>query len=306
MSYQELLYEIIKDDPRFIVLTSENRSAIRQIPQLLPSRFIDTGISEQSLVGIAAGLAIRKRIPIVHGISAFITMRAYEFIRTDIAYPNLPVKIVGTFAGLLSEGNGPTHQAVEDVALMRNMPNMVIFCPADEQDLMIGLREILTTNLPCYIRLNHLPPIVNHSDHFRIGKAEMPYQGARHSKLTILTYGSLFCEAFKACNILNEYGISTRLVNMRFIQPLDVDTILACCKDSEVFVTVEDHFVVGGLYSALCELFVALNINKRVYPIALKNKWFRPAMLDDIIRFEGLSSDDIAQHIIKIGGFNGK
>lgn len=306
MSYQETLYEIIKDDNRYIVLTSENRSAIREIPRLLPERFIDTGISEQSLVGISAGLAMRKRIPILHGISAFITMRAYEFIRTDIAYPNLPVKIVGTFAGLLSEGNGPTHQSVEDIALMRNMPNMVIFCPADEQDLKIGLKEIINTNLPCYIRLNHLPAVINHSSNFRMGKAELIYESARFCRLTVLSYGTLFTETFKACKILNECGISTRLINVRFIQPFDEEIILSTCRDSDMFITVEDHFIVGGLYSVLCELFMRFGINKRIYPIALKNKWFKPAMLDDVIRFEGLSSDDIAQKIINLGGFNGK
>lgn len=303
MSYQELLYDIVKDDQRYIVLTSENRSSIRDITRLLSGRFIDTGISEQSLIGISAGLALRKRIPIVHAISAFITMRAYEFIRTDIAYPNLPVKIAGTFSGLLSEGNGPTHQAVEDIALMRNMPNMVIFCPADEQDLMIGLKEVISVNLPCYIRLNHLPTPIIHSKQFGIGKAELVFESSRCCRITILTYGTLFLESYKACNILNGCGISTRLINMRFIQPIDEDIILKSCMDSDIFVTVEDHFIVGGLYSAICELFVRFNIKKRLYPIGLKNKWFKPALLSDIKRYEQLSSEDIAQQIITLGGF---
>ncbi|MFQ3573582.1 MAG: transketolase, partial [Thermodesulfovibrionales bacterium] len=215
MSYQELLYEIIRNDQRYVVLTSENRSSIRDIPKLLKDRFIDTGITEQSLIGISAGLALRKRIPVVHAISAFVTMRAYEFIRTDIAYPNLPVKIAGSFAGLLSEGNGPTHQAVEDVALMRNLPNMVIFCPADEGDLMIGLREVISVNLPCYIRLNHMPACFEHSKDFGIGKAELCYQSEKRCEITILTYGTLFLEAYKACIILEECGIPCRLINMR-------------------------------------------------------------------------------------------
>jgi len=305
MTYEEHLYNLIKDDERFIVLTSENRSSIRGLPDLIKGRFIDTGISEQTLIGVSAGLALRKRIPLIHAIGAFITMRAFEFIRTDIAYPNLPIKTAATFTGFLSEGNGPTHQAVEDLALMRTMPNMIIFCPADELDLLIGLKDVIHLNKPCYIRLNHLPPAYNHSINFEIGKAEVCHQSAESCKVTLLTYGTLFKEAVKTYKILEEYGITVRLINMRFLQPVDEVVLVNSCYDSELIVTIEDHYIYGGLYSILCELFVRKGIIKRVLPFALENKWFAPSYLDRAIQHEGLAGEIIANKIIKqLGGTN--
>jgi transketolase len=123
------LYEIVKDKPCYVIMTAENLAAIRKLPPLLKERFIDTGITEQTLVGAAAGMALRGRVPVVHALAAFLTMRAFEFIRTDIGLAGLPVKLVGSVAGFLSTANGPTHQAIEDIALMSMIPSMHIFCP---------------------------------------------------------------------------------------------------------------------------------------------------------------------------------
>ena len=140
-SYEDALYRLAEEDDRLIVMTAENRAAIRALPERLGARFIDVGIAEQTLVGMAAGLAVRGRIPVIHALAAFLTLRAFEFIRTDVGIPGLPVKLVGSFPGFVSEANGPTHQAIEDVALMRGIPNMKVFCPADLDDLLIGLES---------------------------------------------------------------------------------------------------------------------------------------------------------------------
>src|SRR3569833_2365758 len=142
MTYEELLTEIALSDARFIVMTAENRALVRTIPKVLGDRFIDTGITEQTMVGMAAGLALRGRIPIIHALAPFLTMRAYEFIRTDVGIARLPVKLSGYIPGLLSDGNGPTHQSIEDVAIMRGIPGMEVFCPADEDDLVRMLPAI--------------------------------------------------------------------------------------------------------------------------------------------------------------------
>src|SRR5262245_13462283 len=113
--YADALYDLARADERIVVMTAENRAPIRSLPSLLGERFIDTGITEQTMVGMAAGLALRGRIPVIHALAAFLTMRAFEFIRTDVGIANLPVKIVGTVPGVLSEANGPTHQALEDI-----------------------------------------------------------------------------------------------------------------------------------------------------------------------------------------------
>ncbi len=305
-NYEEHLYSMINTSDRYLVLTCENRSSIRGLPQRIGDRFIDTGISEQTLLGVAAGLAMRGRVPIVHGIGAFITMRGYEFIRTDIALHDLPVKIAATFTGLLSEGNGPTHQAVEDIALMRTMPNMVVFCPADEEDLTLGLDIVLRYDSPVYIRLNHLSPVVEHLPYTAIGKAEVVREDSKECDLTLLAYGLLFREAYEAYSILRDMGYKLRLVNMRFLQPLDEELITTIVRDSRLIVTVEDHYIHGGLYTALCEVLVRRGVSKRVLPICLNKKWFAAAPLEELLSFEGLRGRDIASKIISIGGINAK
>ncbi|MEO7732770.1 MAG: hypothetical protein ABIY55_17500 [Kofleriaceae bacterium] len=147
--YERALYGLAMADPDIVVLTSENRAAIRALPAALGDRFIDVGIAEQTMIGMAAGLALRGRKPIVHAPAAFLTMRAYEFIRTDIGIGRLPVKLVGGVPGFLSDANGPTHQAIEDVALMRGIPGMHVFCPADDDDLVSSLPALMARSAWC-------------------------------------------------------------------------------------------------------------------------------------------------------------
>src|SRR6187402_1155217 len=139
MTYEELLAEIALTDERFIVMTAENRALVRNIPGKLGSRFIDTGITEQTMIGAAAGLALRGRIPVVHALASFLSMRAFEFVRTDAGIPCLPVKLSSFIPGFLSDGNGPTHQAIEDISLMRGIPGMQVFAPADNEDMILML-----------------------------------------------------------------------------------------------------------------------------------------------------------------------
>src|ERR1700748_1338345 len=142
MTYEELLIATALADERIGVMTAENRALVRKAPAALGARFIDTGITEQTMVGMAAGLALRGRIPVIHALAPFLTMRAFEFVRTDVGIANLPVKLSGFIPGFLSDGNGPTHQAIEDISLMRGIPNMTVFAPADEDDLVKMLPTI--------------------------------------------------------------------------------------------------------------------------------------------------------------------
>src|SRR6201995_2867456 len=155
MDYQELLIKTALEDERIIVMTAENRALVRNAPASIGSRFIDTGITEQTMIGMAAGLALRGRIPIVHALAPFLTMRAYEFIRTDVGIAHLPVKLSGYIPGFLSDGNGPTHQSIEDVAIMRGIPGMEVYAPADEDDLVKMLPHIWASAAPAYTRINH-------------------------------------------------------------------------------------------------------------------------------------------------------
>src|SRR6202012_792903 len=154
MSYEELITELALSDERFLVMTAENRALIRKLPQLLGSRFIDTGITEQTMIGAAAGLAFPGRPPIVHALASFLSMRAFEFIRTDAGIPSLPIKLSAFIPGLLSDANGPSPQAIEDISIMRGIPNMTVFAPADEDDLGKMLPGIWLSDKPAYARIN--------------------------------------------------------------------------------------------------------------------------------------------------------
>ncbi len=294
MTYEEALAEIVLADSRYIVMTAENRAAIRSLPTLLGERFIDVGIAEQALVGAAAGLALRGRTPVVHALAAFLTMRAFEFVRTDVGFANLPVKLVGGVPGFLSEANGPTHQALEDVALMRGIPNVQVFCPADEQDLVLGLPVALASPYPTYIRHNPLQAVVEHPQDFGIGRAEVFANGC---DVTILTYGTLFRQAYVARNLLQAEGISTRLLNLRWLKPVDEAEILRAARETRLLVTLEDHFVTGGLYTLVGEILLRRQMTAAVLPLALEERWFQPALLDDALQHEGFTGVHIAARI---------
>lgn len=295
MNYEALLTQIALEDERFIVMTAENRAAIRNIDKPLGKRFIDTGITEQTMVGASAGLALRGRIPVIHALAAFLTMRAFEFIRTDIGISSLPVKLVGGVPGFLSEANGPTHQALEDISLMRTIPNMNIFCPSDEQDLLIGLRKVLLSPDPFYIRFNSLKPEVSHYDEFEIGKAEMISDG---KDVAILTYGILLKEALEAKRLLEQKDLSVRLINLRTLKPIDEEIILKSVNQTKLIVTLEDHFITGGLFSILAEILLKHQMTANVLPIALDNKWFKPALYKDLLEYEGFTGNKITERIL--------
>jgi transketolase len=293
MNYEDLLIQIVLSDDKYVVLTAENRAAIRNIPKILGNRFIDTGITEQTMVGISAGLALRGKIPVAHALASFLTMRAFEFIRTDIGIGQLPVKLVGSFSGFLSEANGPTHQAIEDISLMRVIPKMKIFCPTDEQDMLLGLPKILDYNKPVYIRYNDLPPLFEHIP-FELGQAETVSEG---NDLSILSYGLMVRESYKAVEELYTRGINARLINLRCLKPLDEETIFKAVVETPLIITVEDHLKKGGLYSIVAELLLKNKISADVEAIALKNRWFKPALLNDVLENEGFTGRQIADRI---------
>ena len=294
MTYEDLILELINKDDRYMIMTSENRAAMRNITAKIKNNFIDTGITEQTLIGMAAGLALRGRIPIVHALATFLTMRAFEFIRTDVGIANLPVKIVGAVPGFLSDGNGPTHQAIEDVSIMRGIPNVNVFCPADEDDMLKCLPKIFEYASPFYIRYNNTKPVVKHGK-FEFGKAEVFGEG---KGVAILVYGFLFGEAFKAKEILESNGISVRLINIRTPKPIDENAILKAVDECKLIVTIEDHFITGGLYTILAEVLLRNRKTANVLPFAFMNKWFKPGLLNDILEYEGFTAELMAKKIL--------
>jgi transketolase len=293
-TYEQTLLDLARRDERLVVMTAENRAAIRGLPKELGGRFIDVGICEQTMIGAAAGLALRGRIPVAHALATFLTLRAFEFIRTDVGIGNLPVKLVGAVPGFLSDGNGPTHQALEDVALMRGIPNMQVFCPADEADLVACLPAVLQSPAPAYVRFCGRKAAVRHTEPFVVGKAEVL---ARGGDVAILTYGMLLEQAAEAKALLEETGLSVGLVNLRSLKPLDEEAVLAAVRGATLTVTLEDHFLTGGLHSILAELLLSRRASAWVLPIALRERWFTPGLLPLVLDAEGFTGAQIADRI---------
>jgi transketolase len=294
MTYEECLIQLAEQDDRIIVMTAENRALIRNVPAAIGERFIDTGITEQTMAGAAAGLALRGRIPVVHALASFLTMRAFEFIRTNAGIANLPVKFCGYIPGFLSDANGPTHQAIEDISLLRGIPGMEVYAPADENDLTIMLPEIIASPAPAYIRINHRKGDYKHEDYFP-GRAEVLSIG---DDITFLTYGLLFENTLKAKAILERGGLSVGIVNMRSLKPIDEELLLSLVDETDLIVTVEDHFITGGLFSIVAETLLRNKITSNVFPLALRDRWFKPALLNDVIQFEEFTPEKIAEHAL--------
>ncbi len=295
MTYEELLLATALADERIIVMTAENRALVRSMPKNLGNRFIDTGITEQTMIGAAAGLALRGRVPVVHALASFLTMRAFEFVRTDAGIPNLPVKLSSFIPGFLSDGNGPTHQAIEDISLMRGIPNMTVFAPADEQDLLLMAAQIWQSPHPAYLRINTRKTNYNHDTNFEIGKAEIISKG---TDITILVYGMLFEQALITMELLKARGKSVGLINMRCLKPVDEKIILEVAETSKLIITLEDHFLTGGLYSIVAEVLLKHQKTANVIPYALHDKWFKPALLDKVLEYEGFTGKQITEKIL--------
>lgn len=288
--YSDFLVELVQKDDRIYVMTAENRIFIKSVEKEIPHRLIDVGIAEQNMVGIAAGLSLRGKIPVLHCLAAFLTMRAFEFIRTDLGYLNRNVKLMGSFAGVLSEENGPTHQAIEDLSLMRGIPNMVVLAPSDIEELKSALKASIEYNGPTYIRFNNMPCHINHSSNFELGKGEIVTEG---EDVTIVTYGPLLNEAVNAAEKLLERNISTRVINIRSVKPVDRKLIIQAATETKAIITLEDHFLTGGLTSVIAEIIALEQLKIPLIPITLIDKFFKPGKLDDIISYHKMDAENI-------------
>ncbi len=296
MNYPEIIKEFALKNENVIVFTAENRAVVRDLPPVLNDRFIDVGITEQNMIAMAAGMALRGRIPICHALTNFLLFRAYEFIRNDAGIPHLPVKLSGWIPGFLSDGNGPTHQSLEDVGLMRLIPGMQVFCPSDNEDMCLMLEKVWESPHPSYIRVNPRPSKIEHKTPFEIGKAETLFEG---TDLTLLVYGFLLEEVLIAREILEKNGLSVGIVNVRCLEPIDRELIVSLKSKTKKLVTIEDHFGVGGLYSIISDIFTNHQIMMSVQQISMGNRWFKPGLLNEVLEYEGFTGAKLAERISK-------
>lgn len=296
-TYKDILLELCLKDERYVVLTAESRKNLEGLPLILGNRFIDTGINEQTLVGTAVGLALRGRIPIVHAFASFLTMRAFEFIRTDIGYSALPVKLLGEYPGILSEALGPAHQALEDIALMRGIPNINVFCPADENDLLTNIQSVFESPSPYYIRFTDHHSTLKHSVINPRNTSEILREG---TDVIIFVHSFLTEETYYAAEILEKDELSVKVINVRQLKPIDEQLCVEQAKHYQVCIAIEDHFQIGGLYTILSEIFIKHQINIELHSISFGNHWFTPLTIPDILQEEKLNRTSLAERILKI------
>ncbi|KAF5071682.1 1-deoxy-D-xylulose-5-phosphate synthase [anaerobic digester metagenome] len=254
-AYGDYLVKLGEKNPNLVVLDADLSGATKTniFKKAYPERHFNVGIAEANLMGMAAGLATAGKVPFASTFAIFGAGRAYEIIRNSICYPKLNVKIALTHAGISVGEDGGSHQSVEDIALMRVLPNMTVLSPADAIETEKMLDAAMTIEGPVYIRLGRsdVPVLFDESYHFELGKASMMKSG---SDVTIIATGLMVALAMEAADQLKEEGISAQVINMGSIKPIDVDAIKQAALTTGAIVTAEEHSIIGGLGGAVAEV----------------------------------------------------
>jgi len=254
-AYGEALKELGAINPNIVVLDADLTKSTKTsvFAKAFPERFFNMGIAEQNLIGTAAGLAAAGKIPFASSFAIFATGRAYEQIRNSVAYPKLNVKIAATHAGLTVGEDGASHQALEDIALMRAIPNMTVIVPADAEETRQAVNLAAEMNGPVYLRLGRpgVPVLFDENYKFAVGKAVTVAEG---TKATVIATGIMVGIALEAAEMLRGEGIDVRVLNMATIKPIDREAIITAAKETGAIVTAEEHNVIGGLGSAVAEV----------------------------------------------------
>ena len=260
-----------------------------------PDRFFDCGIAEQNMIATAAGLASEGKIPFAASFAMFATGRTYDQIRNGVCYSHLNVKIIGTHGGITVGEDGATHQALEDVALMREIPYMTVIVPADSKECDEVIKYAALHDGPMYIRISrcNVPNVFDDSYHFDISKAVVVEDG---SDITVFSNGDTLAEAIIAAQELKKEGISVRVVNVSVVKPIDKTTIIECAKDSKFVITVENHSTIGGLGSAVCEVLSG-NYPVKVYRIGIHDEFGQSGKADELLAYYGLDSAGLVKRI---------
>jgi len=254
-AYGIALYEFAKKDDRIVALTADVPESVRftKFRENWPERFFNFGIAEQNMMGAAAGLARSGKIPYVSVYAIFAALRSIEQLRTDIAYPNLPVRVCVSHSGISLGPAGPSHHSLEDISVLRSIPNMTVIAPADGTSTAMALEAIRDHQGPVYLRLNRavestVYPVV---DRYEYGKSKLVREG---KDLTIIAYGASVGFALKAADELSKKGVETNVVDMAFIKPIDRKMIIETGSKTGMILTVEEQTIIGGLGSAVAEV----------------------------------------------------
>lgn len=298
-SYGRTLAQLGAENDKIVVLDADLAESTKtcMFQEKFPERHFDCGIAETNMVSIAAGMAAAGMIPFVSSFAMFATGRAYEQIRNSVGYPHLNVKICASHAGISVGEDGATHQCVEDIALMRGIPGMVVVNPADDTEACQAVRALAEYYGPAYLRLGRLAvPVVNdpESYHFELGRAVTLREG---KDATVIATGLMVARALEAAEQLAQEGVQVRVVNMHTIKPLDVQAVVNAANETGCIVTAEEHSVIGGLYSAVCEAMVGEGVSCPVAPVAIMDAFGQSGPANALLEYYGLTASAIAQKV---------
>lgn len=293
-AYGKALVKLSDLDDKVVVLDADLSKSTKtaDFKAVSPGRFINIGIAEGNMMGVAAGLATCGKIPFASSFAMFATGRAFEQIRNSICYPKLNVKVCATHAGLTVGEDGATHQSVEDIALMRAIPNMTIINPSDAVETEAAILAIAKYEGPCYVRLGRLPiEIINDEDDykFEIGKGVTLLEG---SDVTIIATGMMVQLALKAKDELSNEGIDAKIVNIHTIKPIDRKLLIKVAKETGAIVTAEEHSIIGGLGSAVSEV-VSEEFPVPIVKVGIKDTFGESGKPDQLLNKYGLTVESI-------------
>jgi transketolase len=299
-AYISTLYDLARENRNILALVSDNGAVVYDdFRRDFPDQFLNVGISEQNLVSLSAGLAVSGKIPFAYTIAGFLTMRAFEQVRNDVCLQKTNVKLVGIGVGFVYSDLGPTHHTTEDIALMRSLPGMTIFSPADPVETRQVTRAAAQWEGPVYIRLatSRTPTVYEGEYDFQPGRGVTLRQGR---DLTIISSGNIIHEVLQAVDRLKQIGISTRLINLHTLKPIDEEIILQAADETQAILTVEEHTIWGGLGSAVAEII----LEKHQKPIRFKRLGL-PGVFphgygsyQEMKRINGLHQDDICREAV--------
>ena len=294
-AYGHVLKTEVYKNPNVVVLEADlgNATKSNAFKEVAPERYFNMGISEQDLIGTAAGFAAAGKIPLASTFAVFATGRAFEQVRNSVCYPKLNVKICATHAGLTVGADGGSHQAIEDISLMRTLPNMTVINPADAKEAEAAVLAAIDYQGHVYIRLGRAETKDIHDDsyHFEWGKAEVLRQG---SDVTIFATGIMTAKALDAAETLAKQGVQAEVINVHTIKPLDEETVIASAKKTGKVVTAEEHSIIGGLGSAVAEVLARQCPTKQAF-VGVQDSFGESGSPDDLLEKYGLTAEVIVK-----------
>ena len=298
--YADGLMELARENQRLVVLDCDVSKATQtcDFQRLFPQRFFNCGVQEANMMSVAAGLALEGFIPFATTFGVFASCRAGDQVRNSIAYPKVNVKIAATHCGISTGGDGASHQANEDIAIMRSFPNMTILVPGDYEEAKLATKAAAAFNGPVYLRLGRdAYPVIAEIHHgFEIGKAKLLREGR---DITLITTGIMVSEGLKAAEMLKEKNYSARVIHMPTLKPLDSEAVLQAARETRRVVTAEEHSIIGGLGEAVAGL-LSETIPTPVRRVGVKDVFGESGMASELLDKYGLRAINIYQEALRL------